>query len=261
MVKSDTEIPAGTYAGYTRLKPAYHDTRPEEAIFGVVHDLGNLIQVAASALNIIARSPDMAAGAALSPVVASAHSSLRRAGMLVQQTMRLARDGRKTSEPVDVWACLLEIEALVRSTWERNIVFELHMAQALPILTCNRVGLQSALMNLLLNARDAMPDGGTISLIATAVHADDAATAIALSVSDDGLGMSGDVLRRASDPFFTTKVSGLGGLGLPMVNRFAEETGGRLQLESEPGRGTVATLLLPVEHDMTQIGAGTYIDI
>jgi signal transduction histidine kinase len=220
---------------------------PREAIFGVVHDLGNLIQIATSALNIISRSPDMNRVSSFEPVVANASASLHRAGMLVRETMRLARDGQATIEPVDVWVCLIEIEALVRTTWDRNIEFELYGSQALPVLNCNRVGLQSALMNLLLNARDAMPDGGVISLVATAVDNEHAATEVELRISDNGLGMTKEVLRHATDPYFTTKVSGLGGLGLPMVFRFAQEAGGRLQLESEPGRGTVATLRLPIE--------------
>jgi signal transduction histidine kinase len=231
--------------GNARAGTISSGAQPEEAILGVVHDLGNLIQIATSALNIISRSPDMDASSSLKPVVASASTSLRRAGMLVQQTMRLAHDGQATAEPVDVWGCLVEIEALVRATWERSIVFELSGSPALPPLSCNRVDLQSALINLLLNARDSMPNGGAISLLATAVHRDDAKTKIELRISDNGIGMTKEVLRRASDPFFTTKVSGLGGLGLPMVNRFAHEAGGRLHLESEPGRGTVATLQLP----------------
>jgi signal transduction histidine kinase len=231
--------------GNARPDAIYSGAQPEEAILGVVHDLGNLIQIATSALNIISRSSDMDGGSSLRPVVASACTSLRRAGMLVQQTMRLARGGQAAAAPVDVWACLMEIETLVRATWERNIVFELSGGLALPALSCNRVNLQSALMNLLLNARDAMPNGGAISLLATTVHGDDATTEIELRISDNGIGMTKEVLSRASDPFFTTKVSGLGGLGLPMVNRFAQEVGGRLDLESELGRGTVATLRLP----------------
>jgi len=249
MLHSDLNISnADTYLNNARSDAIPSDAPPQEAILGVIHDLGNLIQVAMSALNIISRSPEMDPGSPLKPVDASAGASLRRAGILVQQTIRLALDGRSVTEPVDVCACLTEIEELVRATWPRGIAVELYASQALPVLNCNRVGLQSALMNLLLNARDAMPNGGVISLIATAVYGDVTAPEIELRVSDNGFGMTEDVLRRASDPFFTTKASGLGGLGLPMVKRFAQEAGGHLHLESEPGSGTVATLRLPVDH-------------
>jgi signal transduction histidine kinase len=248
MSQADMEIRgSGAFIPYAKPEPYSLNTNPADAIFGVVHDLGNLIQVATSALNLISRSADTELGSSLVPVVASARVSLQRAGTLVQQTLRIARDGNGAVEPVDISACLMEIEALVRATWDRNIQFELYAGQALPVVRCSRVGLQSAVMNLLLNARDALPDGGVISIVATAVYDEHAATEIELRVADNGFGMTEDVLRRASDPYFTTKASGLGGLGLPMVERFAREAGGHLHLESEPRRGTVVTLRLPVE--------------
>ncbi|MEF3124849.1 sensor histidine kinase [Rhizobium leguminosarum] len=244
MSQSDTNILADeAYFSHTRPDAIAFDANSADGIFGVVHDLGNLIQVATSALNMISRSPDIE----MTPTLPSARISLQRAGTLVQQTMRLASDGNAAAEPVDIRACLMEIEALAKATWDRNIAFEIYASETLPIFRCSRVGLQSAIMNLLLNARDAMPDGGVISIIATAVDDERAAAGIELRISDNGLGMTEDVLRRASDPFFTTKASGLGGLGLPMVNRFVREARGHLRLESEPGRGTVVTLRLPVE--------------
>jgi signal transduction histidine kinase len=247
MLQSDTEISTDKiYLQDAAQDAVSSNLHPEEAILGVVHDLGNLIQIATSALNIISRSSDLKTGVATEAMIANASASLHRAGSLVQQTLQLARGDRIVSQPVDVLACLTEIETLVRATWGRNIAFELYASQALPVIRCSRVGLQSALMNLLINARDAMPNGGTISLVAAAIY-DGAVADIELRVSDNGFGMSKDVLRRATDPFFTTKVSGLGGLGLPMVSRFAQEAGGRLMLESQPGRGTVATLRLPVD--------------
>src|SRR5262245_54911260 len=92
---------------------------------GVVHDLGNLIQIAVSALNIISRSPEAGSGSTLEPVVDRARTSLQRAGTLVQQTIRLARDGNAAVEAVSVMACLLEVQALVKSTWQPAIRFEL----------------------------------------------------------------------------------------------------------------------------------------
>ena len=161
--------------------------------------------------------------------------------------MRLASDGNAAAEPIDIRACLMEIEALARATWDRDIAFEIYASETLPMLRCSRVGLQSAIMNLLLNARDAMPDGGVISIAAAAIDGEGEGAGIELRISDNGLGMTEDVLHRATDPFFTTKASGLGGFGLPMVKRFAQEARGNLHLESEPGRGTVVTLRLPVE--------------
>ncbi|CAN7143203.1 sensor histidine kinase [Rhizobium sp. LjRoot254] len=240
----------------TRLeKQADFHSRPEpdargadlgDTIFGVVHDLGNLIQVATSALNIVSRSPDMDMGSTVGTTISSARVSLQRAGTLVQQTMRFARYGDAAVEPVDVWACLVEIEALITATWGSEIRLELYAGRELPSVVCSRVGLQSAVMNLLLNAREAMPNGGAISVVATAIYEDHIATGLELRCSDTGLGMSEDVLRQASELYFTTKMSGLGGLGLPMVKRFAQEAGGQLHLESEPGRGTTATLRLPI---------------
>ncbi|MGE0007472.1 MAG: sensor histidine kinase [Parvibaculaceae bacterium] len=212
---------------------------------GVVHDLGNLIQVAASALNIISRSPVVDADPALESVVARAGTSLQRAGTLVEQTLRRAREGNAMSEDADIAECLMELRPLLEPAPD-NIRLELHIGPDLPTVTCSRVSLQSAVLNLLFNARDAMPAGGLISVSAVAVHEGAAVTAVALSVADNGIGMTPDTVRRAADPFFTTKTTGLGGLGVPMVRRFLEEIGGRLDIESRPGAGTTVTLRLPI---------------
>ncbi|WP_421367920.1 sensor histidine kinase [Agrobacterium tumefaciens] len=221
------------------------ETHNGDPVFGVVHDLGNLIQVAMSALNIVSRSPGMDTDSLVGTTIASARTSLHKAGALVQQTMRVALEGNTFSEKIDVWACLTEIEALVEATWCSNFRLELFAMNDLPSVTCNRVGLQSAILNLLLNARDAMPDGGAISIIAKPFCGEPGAVSLEIRVSDTGLGMSRDILRRAMDPYFTTKTSGLGGFGLPMVKRFAVEAGGEFTIDSKPGHGTMATLRLP----------------
>jgi signal transduction histidine kinase len=217
-----------------------------DPLSGVVHDLGNLIQVASSALNIISRSSHVETGSPLRPVIASARISLQRAGALIQQTLRLAREGNAGAEVVSMTACLMEIEALIKNTWSPDIRFDLRMPTNLPLLRCSRVSLQSAIMNLLFNARDAMPDGGSISIVAETICEDEAATGVEVRVADNGTGMSGETMRRAVEPFFTTKSSGLGGLGLPMVDHFCRNVGGRLSFESEPGAGTTVTLRLPL---------------
>jgi signal transduction histidine kinase len=110
---------------------------------------------------------------------------------------------------------------------------------------CDRLGLQNAVLNLVFNARDAMPDGGPISIDAMIVHRGPAAVLVELRVADRGIGMTQETLDRAFDLFFTTKGKGLGGVGLPMVRHFAEQHGGSVEMQSVFGSGTIVTLRLP----------------
>lgn len=167
-------------------------------------------------------------------------------GALVRQTMRLAREDDESAEVVSLPACLAEIRALVATTWPSGIHFDLHAPPDLPVVACSRASLLSALMNLLFNAREAMPFGGAISVIAARVKDGEVVTGAEVRVADNGIGMSKETILRALEPFFTTKAGGLGGLGLPMVDRFCRDAGGRLSIESQPGAGTTVTLLLPL---------------
>jgi signal transduction histidine kinase len=217
----------------------------EKPTAGIVHDLGNLIQVASSALNRMARDPGVSTTPALQPVVASARSALERAGALVRQTVGLAYRHQAGMELTNVRACLTELETLIHGTWEPNIRLEIRTNSDLPFAMCDRLGLQNAVLNLVFNARDSMPDGGLISIEASTVFPDPAATMIEVRVGDSGIGMTPDTMVRAFDPFFTTKGKGLGGIGLPMVKRFAEEHGGSVDVESKLGSGTTMILRLP----------------
>lgn len=172
--------------------------------------------------------------------------------ILVPQTMRLVFEDDTAVEAFGVLATLTEIEALLKDTWEPNIRFDLQISPAVPVVTCSRVGLQSAIMNLLFNARDAMPKGGVISLVAALIYEGQVATDVELRVTDNGFGMTKDTLLRATDPFFTTKTTGLGGLGLPMVMSFVHGAGGCLHIESEQGVGTTVTLRLPISESEAQ---------
>lgn len=213
---------------------------------GVVHDLGNLIQIASSAMNVLARSPNLKTAPALERAVASARISLERAGDLVRQSIGRAHERRMAMDYVSVSECLAEIETLVRDTWEPAIRLDVQTSPNLPLTKCNRLDLQNAVLNLLFNARDALPDGGSISIVATEASRGPDVTEIELRIADNGLGMTPETVRRAFDPFFTTKCTGLGGVGLPMVKRFVQEAGGRVDIESERGVGTTVTLRLPV---------------
>ena len=229
-------LPRVEFASLTNVPPH---------VAGIVHDVGNLIQIAASALNIVSRNPSVGSSSALAPIIASGRTSLQRAGALIQQTMRQAREGNTALEDVNVTTCLTEIAALL-NTWESNIRVDLQIGSGLRVVRCNRLNLQSAIMNLAFNAGDAMPNGGVISMSASYVYSGEVPAEIEVRVADNGIGMTRDTLIRAFDPFFTTKTKGLGGLGLPMVKRFAEEVGGRIDIESKIGVGTTVTLRLPV---------------
>jgi signal transduction histidine kinase len=213
---------------------------------GVAHELGNLIQIASSAVNIIARSSRFDVAPALEPVISGARASLERAGILVRQSLHQTDRNSTEVERADVEQSLTKIMELIQPTWAPKHVVALDLAPYLPAVKCTPLGLQSAMLNLALNARDAMPNGGTITIAATAPFQSSENTVIELTVRDSGIGMTADTIKRAFVPFFTTKSSGLGGVGLPMVKRFVEGTGGRIKLSSQPGAGTTVTLILPV---------------
>ena len=112
-------------------------------------------------------------------------------------------------------------------------------------MTCEEVDLQNAILNLALNARDAMPDGGVLSIVVAGVTRAHVAAELEVRVTDNGLGMSRETLARAFDPFFTTKTKGLGRLGLPIVRQLTRELGGSVEIASMPGFGTTVVLRLP----------------
>jgi len=209
------------------------------AAAGMLHDLGNLVQIATSALNILARTPDMPF-AHREPLLHRARTSLDHAGTILHQNMARAA-GRVAEAPrCDVAACLADIVALVGGGEDRLLRIELRVEPGLPAPACDPVGLRRALLNLVLNAREAMGGQGTVRVEARAMPC-----AVALSVRDHGAGMSPATLARVFDPFFTTRRGAPGGIGLPMVERFVRSAGGGVAIESEPGIGTTVTLHLP----------------
>ncbi|WP_245330941.1 sensor histidine kinase [Mesorhizobium sophorae] len=227
-----------------KAEVALHASRTEQPTAGIVHDLGNLIQVASSALNRVARDPSVSMAPALEPVIASARTALQRAGALVRDTMGRALEAPKEIEHTDLSSCLAEVETLIRSAWELQIRLEVRVGSDLPPAICDRLGLQNAVLNLVFNARDAMPEGGSISIDAALADKGHGAL-VELRVADTGIGMTQETMARAFDPFFTTKCQGLGGIGLPMVKHFAEQYDGSVEIDSALGSGTTVILRLP----------------
>ncbi len=214
------------------------------AATGLVHDLGNLIQIAYSAINIIARTPDMPVVHS-GPILHRARTCLEHAGALVRQNIELARDRAISGERSDVAACLSEVAGLVIAMDEQGLVLETDIEPDLPNVRCDPTGLRRAVLNLVFNARDAVAGGGFIVLAARSLPSGRRPTGVEIRVVDNGVGMSAATIARIFDPFFTTKSDGLGGIGLPMVERFVRDSGGEIAIDSEPGLGTTVALRLP----------------
>lgn len=211
---------------------------------GVVHDLGNLIQIASSAIGIVARTPDMPAMHS-GPILARARSSLEQAGAIVRQSLVGMRDPGPTIDQTNVPACLADVAALIDTMDTPELVLEIAMTPDLPELRCDPIGLRRALLNLVFNARDAIAENGTVVIEARSIRHERDRVGVEIRVIDNGIGMSAATIARCLDPFFTTKPDGLGGVGLPMVDRFLRDAGGEIAIESAPGAGTIVTLRLP----------------
>jgi signal transduction histidine kinase len=215
------------------------------AAAGIVHDLGNLIQVASSAVTLIAREPDMPASQA-GAMLNRAKTCLDHAAALVRRNLSAIRDrGIAERRSSDAAACLENVATLVEAIGEPGLVLELAIEPALPGVRCDPIGLQNAVLNLVFNARDAMSGRGRVAIAARALPQGLTGAIVEIRVTDEGVGMTRSTIARAFAPFFTTKSEGLGGVGLPMVDRFIRDAGGEILIDSEPGVGTTIALRLP----------------
>lgn len=223
---------------------------------GVAHDFNNLLMAISSSLALLRkRLPDDDAQAVR--LIENSMAAADRGAALTQRMLAFARRQELKPERVDVaWLVRGMIELLQRSlgpSWEISTRFPPDLA----VVFADPNQLEMALLNLAVNARDAMPGGGDLRIEASPqtiargeVKDLPAGHYIRLSVIDNGSGMDAETLARATEPFFTTKGVGKGtGLGLSMIDGFARQMGGVLQLESAPGRGTSAHLWLPLAQD------------
>jgi PAS domain S-box-containing protein len=233
---------------------------------GLAHDFNNLLQGIIGSLGLIQKLVELERIGEVPRYVGTAMNSANRAAALTHRLLAFSRRQPLDPRPLDVNQLVASMEELLRRTLGESIVLELQLAENPPNTLCDHNQLESAILNLAVNARDAMPDGGTLTL-GTHVTAVDEAHARAqaitagdyacVTVADTGVGMSADVIAHAFEPFFTTKPLGQGtGLGLSMIYGFARQSGGSAILKSDPGRGTTVTLLLPrVERDAAPLEA------
>ncbi|MEN3975719.1 ATP-binding protein [Emcibacter sp. SYSU 3D8] len=211
---------------------------------GIVHDLGNMVQVMSGAIRALERHPSVRTANDLQPSVADAVSALDRAAALTRQILSLAGAGQRHQEVLDIGACLAAMERPLRWAAGWEIKMDIRAGTNLPPVNCDRQDFENAVLNLVLNAREAMPDGGRISIAALPYGEEADMAGIVLRVSDTGIGMSRETAAHAFEPFYTTGAGGHG-LGLSMVRCFAEEAGGFAWIESAPGAGTAVTVQLP----------------
>jgi nitrogen-specific signal transduction histidine kinase len=221
---------------------------------GVAHDFNNLLAVVLGNLELLAHRLD--ADSQESAFAGEATSAAERAAALTQRLLVFSRKQRLTPRPIDARALLEGMRAMLESTLSEAIRVEIRAQEDLWHCMADSAQLENAILNLVINARDAMSAGGRVVLEASNLTLDPAGAAahsdaragsyVAISVRDSGAGIPPEVLPRVFDPFFTTKEVGAGsGLGLSMVYGFARQSGGFVSLESEVDLGTQVQICLP----------------
>jgi PAS domain S-box-containing protein len=234
---------------------AYLQAQKMEAIgqltAGMAHDFNNLLQVINGNLEVATLS--LGNEAAARGALERAQRATMRAGRLTQQLLTFARKQRLEPKRINVNGLVVEFSEMLVRTLGEKIDLRLDLRPGLPACLLDPTHLEMALLNVLINARDAMPDGGEVT-VGTAVVLDEdrlkahnlpPGTYVTLCAIDKGVGMPADVLRRATEPFFTTKGPGTG-LGLAMVHGFVQQSHGRLEIESKPGEGTTVRMIFPI---------------
>jgi len=217
---------------------------------GVAHDFNNLLMAVLGNLAIARRRAEGTTPAVLRHLDAATQAA-ERGATLTQRLLAFARRQDLKPAAVDLRGLLLGVEALLRRSAGPLVELVLDAPEGLLPAHVDPHALELALVNLAVNARDAMPEGGRLSVRLAATEAGMPGRLapgqwLTVAVSDTGAGMDAETLSRAVEPFFTTKGPGQGtGLGLSMVHGLAAQSGGALVLESAPGRGTTATLWLP----------------
>jgi PAS domain S-box-containing protein len=222
---------------------------------GLAHDFNNLLTGVTGSLELMRARLAQGRINELDRYITAAMGSASRASTLTHRLLAFSRRQTLEPTPIDANKIITGMEDLVRRTIGPSIQLEAVLAVGLWTCFCDANYLENAVLNLCINARDAMPEGGRLTIETANAWLDDAAARerdmqagqyVALCVSDNGVGMAPDVAARAFDPFFTTKPAGQGtGLGLSMIYGFAKQSNGQARIYSELGAGTTVKLYLP----------------
>ncbi|MEN3366866.1 MAG: hypothetical protein V7606_4140 [Burkholderiales bacterium] len=217
---------------------------------GIAHDFNNLLAVMSGSLDVLStrlHDPrDL-------KMLDSMQRSVDRAATLTQQLLSFARQQPLKLEKYNLNALIGGFESVLRRAANSSIAFDISLASTLRTVSVDAARFEAALLNLVVNARDAMPDGGRIAIATESVELGErevgslpAGPYVRVNVTDTGTGMPAEVMARAFEPFYTTKEIGKGtGLGLSQVYGFIAQSGGEIVLESKVGRGTTVSIYLP----------------
>lgn len=223
---------------------------------GMAHDFNNMLSVIISAFQLCQRALQRGDENKALSHVASGLEGAYRAAELIRRLLAFARQQPLSPKPLDANGLVQNMSEIFRHTLGTHIELETVVAGGLWATNADQSQLESALVNIAANARDAMPDGGKLTIETSNAHLDDRYARehidvppgqyVLIAVTDTGVGMTQDQIAKAFEPFFTTKGTGRGtGLGLAQVYGFTKQSGGHARIYSEPGQGTTVKLYLP----------------
>ncbi|EWY39556.1 histidine kinase [Skermanella stibiiresistens SB22] len=234
---------------------AFRQAQKMEAIgqltAGLAHDFNNLLQVVAGNLELLESHVE---GEKPVRLLDTASRAVERGARLTKQLLAFARKTRLEPKPTNLNSLIIEFGDMLSSTVGGSVDIQFNLKPRTPPCLVDPVHLEMALLNVVINARDAMPKGGTVTIKTAPLRLNGDAGShhlppgdyVALAITDEGEGMPPHVVERAMEPFFTTKETGKGtGLGLAMVHGFVQQSLGKLEIDSELGRGTTVRMLFP----------------
>jgi len=239
---------------------ALHQAQKMEAVGqltgGIAHDFNNMLAVVVSSLSLVERR--LAKGEDVSRFIGAAREGANRAADLTRRLLAFSRQQTLAPQPLNANQMVADMSELLRRTLGEVVQLEAVLAGGLWQIHADKNLLESAILNLAINARDAMPEGGRLTVETANSHLDEpyatqhdiaAGQYVMVAVTDTGTGMPPDIVAKAFDPFFTTKAAGKGtGLGLSQVFGFVKQSNGHIKIYSEVGHGTTIKIYLPRFH-------------
>jgi signal transduction histidine kinase/ActR/RegA family two-component response regulator len=233
---------------------------------GIAHDFNNMLAIVTGSLDMAKRRLRGDEDPRIAASLDAAAEGARRAAVLTQRLLAFARQQPLAPQALDANRLVSGMSELIRRTIGESIAVETVLGGGLWSCFADAAQLENALINLAVNARDAMPEGGRLTIETANARLDDLYSAanpdvapgqyVMLDVTDTGVGMAAEVIERAFDPFYTTKGPGQGtGLGLSQVFGYVKQSGGHVKIYSEPGRGTTIRVYLPRHYGPAATGA------